>query len=80
MSIWESDQEVVKRSGRDESVQVVNTCAWKQCWESLCIAILSASKYALSFLLLLVFSSTKLEKRAEQVLFGSEEVVEGEGG
>jgi hypothetical protein len=26
-SIWEDDQEVVKRSGRDESIP----CAWKQC-------------------------------------------------
>jgi hypothetical protein len=46
--------------------------------KSFCIAILtSTSKNAMPFLLLLyVFSSTKLEKRAEQVLPGSE----GDGG
>jgi hypothetical protein len=70
---WEGDRQVVKRSGRDEPIRVVI----HMCME----AMLGISLYSylylnlakmLSFLLSLVFSSTKLEKRAEQVLPRSE--------
>jgi hypothetical protein len=64
----------VKRSGRDESTQVVI----HMCME----AMLGTSLYsypsqtrkmnAVSFFYCYVFSSTQLEKRAEQVLPGSE--------
>jgi hypothetical protein len=30
-SLWESDQQVIKKSGRDESILVVIPCACKQC-------------------------------------------------
>jgi hypothetical protein len=64
------DQEVVKRSGRDESIRVV---------VHLCMeAILGISLYSYPYLnyqkhfvfliIAYVYSSTKLEKRAEQVL------------
>jgi hypothetical protein len=29
--LWEEDQEIVKRSGRDEPMWVVIQSAWKQC-------------------------------------------------
>jgi hypothetical protein len=56
------------------------TCAWKQHWESFCIPVLiSSSQNCYDFLIIsYVFSSTKWEKKAEQVLPGSEGV--GEGG
>jgi hypothetical protein len=71
-ALWEGDWEVIKRSCRDEPIQVVIY----MCME----AMLGISLYSylylklakmLSFFLLLMFS-TKLEKRAEQVLPRSE--------
>jgi hypothetical protein len=55
-SVWEGDQEVVKRSGRDESIRVViHLCM--EAMLGICVAILiSTSKNALSFLLLLISS------------------------
>jgi hypothetical protein len=74
-SIWEGEQELVKRSGRDELILVVTHL----CME----AILEISLYSYPYLnwqkcfvfliIAYVFSSPKLEKRAEQVLPGSEE-------
>jgi hypothetical protein len=71
--LWEGDREVVKRSGRDEPTQVVI----HMCME----AMLGISLYIYPYLQLAktlclsfntyVFSSTKLEKRVEQVLPGS---------
>jgi hypothetical protein len=65
----------VKRSGRDESIRVV-IHMWME-------AMLGISLYSYSYLIwqkcyvlliiAFVFSSTKLEKRTEQVLPGSEE-------
>jgi hypothetical protein len=60
-SLWIDDQEVVKRSGRDESIQVVI----HKCMEairflmlgiSLYTILISTSKNAVSFLLLLMSS------------------------
>jgi hypothetical protein len=71
--LWEEDQEIVKRSGRDELMWV----AIHMCKE----AMLGISLYSYLYLKLVkmlcriisyVFSSTKLEKRAEQVLPGNE--------
>jgi hypothetical protein len=72
--LWEGDLEVVKRSGRDESFWVVIY----KCMDTM----LAISLYIYLYLKLpemlclsyffYVFSSTKLEKRAEQVLPGSE--------
>jgi hypothetical protein len=67
MSIWEGDWKVVKRSGRDESIWVVIHF----CME----AMLGISLYSYPFLnyqkcyvfltIAYVYSSKKLEKRAE---------------
>jgi hypothetical protein len=71
----------VKRSGRDESIQVViQMCMEAMLRISLLLSLSQASKIPMSFLLSLVFSSTKLEKRTEQVLPGSKEAWGGEGG
>jgi hypothetical protein len=69
-SIWESDRELVKRSGRDELIWVVTHL----CME----AILGISPHSYPYLnwqkrfvfliITYVYSSTKLEKGAEQVL------------
>jgi hypothetical protein len=56
-SIWEGDWEVVKRSGRDESIMVVIHLCMEAMLGTLCIAILkSTGKNSLSFLLLLMSS------------------------
>jgi hypothetical protein len=86
-STQEGDQEVERRSGTDESIWAVIHLFMEAMLGSLCMVILiSTSKNVFSFLLLLyVSSSTKLEKRAKQVLPGSEgdwgerEGVEGRG-
>jgi hypothetical protein len=82
-SIWAGDQELVKRSGRDESTWVVTYLYME--------AILGISLYSYPYLnwqkcfvfliIAYVCSSTKLEIRAEQVLPGSKGVggVEGRG-
>jgi hypothetical protein len=73
--LWEGDWEVVKRSGRDEPVWVViHMCMEAMLGKSLCIAILISNwqKRCVFLIAAYVFSSTKLEKRAEQVLPGSE--------
>jgi hypothetical protein len=67
-----TDKEVVKRSGRDESIPVVIHTSME--------AMLGISLYSYPYLsqqkrfvfLLLFTSSIKLEKRAKQVLPGSE--------
>jgi hypothetical protein len=82
-SIWEGESEVVKRSGRDESVQVVIHLYMEAMLESLCIAILiSISKNAMSLLLLRMSSLLQnWRKGTEQFLPGSEGVgVGGIGG
>jgi hypothetical protein len=54
-SICEGDQEVVKRSGKDESIRFVVHLCMETMQKSLCIAIfMSTRKNALSFLLLLM--------------------------
>jgi hypothetical protein len=62
-SLWEGDREVVKRSGRDESIQVViHMCV--EAVLGICIAILISNyQKCYVFLIAYVFSSTKLEKR-----------------
>jgi hypothetical protein len=72
--LWEGDQEVVKRSGRDEPIWV----AIYMCMEAtLGISLyshLQACKNAVFLTVCYVFSTTKLEKkRAGQVLPGSKE-------
>jgi hypothetical protein len=77
--LWEGNQEVVKRSGRDEPMWV----ATYKCMEatrnlSVELSLSQTSKKATSFLLSHVFSSRKLDnKRTEQVLPGSGEGVWG---
>jgi hypothetical protein len=71
----------VKRSGRDESIWVVITLVNGS---NLGISLYSYPyinyQKCLAFLIIAyVYSSTKLEKRAEQVLPGSEEGVGEEG-
>jgi hypothetical protein len=70
LSIWEGDQELVKRSGRDESTWVVTHLYME--------AMLGVSLYSYPYLnqqkcftfliIAYVFSSTKLEIKAKQVL------------
>jgi hypothetical protein len=71
-SLWEGDQEVVKRSGRDEPMWVVIHL----CMEPMLGISLYSYPYlklakTLCLIIAYVFSSIKLEKRAEQVLPGS---------
>jgi hypothetical protein len=61
----------MKRSGRDESVWVVTHLGME--------AMLGISLYS-CLIIAYVYSSTKLEKRAEQVLPGSEGSVGRKGG
>jgi hypothetical protein len=71
LSIWEGDREGVKRSDRDEPIRVVVHVFME--------AMLRISLYSHLYLklaktlfltIVYVFSPTKLEKRAEQVLPG----------
>jgi hypothetical protein len=70
--LWEGEQEVVKRSGRDEQMWV----AIHKCMEAtlgICLYSCLYHKLAKTICLsyhLLCFHSTKLEKSAEQVLLG----------
>jgi hypothetical protein len=75
---WEGDQEVVKRSGRDESIRVlILLCMEAMLGISLYkCPYLNQQKRFVFLIIAYVYSSTKLEKRAEQVLPGSE----GDGG
>jgi hypothetical protein len=75
----------VKRSGRDESVRVViYMCMEAMLGISLCnYPYLNQQKCFVFLIIAYVFSSTKLEIRAEQVLPGSKgngEQMEAEGG
>jgi hypothetical protein len=78
-SSWEGDQEVMKRSGRDESIRVViNLCMEAMLGISLySYPYFNLRKHFVFLIIAYVFSSTKLKKREEQVLPGSE--VGGEG-
>jgi hypothetical protein len=63
----------VKRSGGDESIQVViYMCMEAMLGISLYTILISTSKNAVFLIIAYVFSSTKLVKRAEQVLPGRE--------
>jgi hypothetical protein len=70
----------MKRSGRDESIRVViHLCMEAMLGISLySYPYLKLAKNALSLIIAYVFSSTILEKRAEQILPGSK--VGGDGG
>jgi hypothetical protein len=60
----------VKRSGRDESIQVVIHMCMEAMLESLCIAtLISTSKNALSFLLSLMSSLQQNWRRGQKRLF-----------
>jgi hypothetical protein len=64
----------VKRSGRDEPIWVViHMCMEAMLGISLYSYLYLKLAKMLVFLISYIFSSTKLEKRAEQVLPGSEE-------
>jgi hypothetical protein len=73
--LWEGDQEVVKRSGRDEPMWVViHMCVEAMLGISLysCLYLKLAEMLSLSYYLL-CFSSKKLEnKKAEHILPGRE--------
>jgi hypothetical protein len=73
-SLWEGDGEVVKRSGRDESIRVViHLCMEAMLGISLySYPYLKLAKRYVFLIISYVFSSTKLEKRTEQVLPGSQ--------
>jgi hypothetical protein len=73
-SIYEGDWEVVKRSGRDESVQaVIHMCMEAMLGISLYNYLyLKLAKTRVFCIISYVFSSTNLEKSAEQVLRESE--------
>jgi hypothetical protein len=64
----------VKRSGRDESIlAVIHLCM--EAMLGICLyscSYLKLAKMPVFHIIAYVFSSTKLEKRAEQVLSGSE--------
>jgi hypothetical protein len=64
--VWEGNQEVVEKSGRDEPMWVI----MHMCME----AMIANSLYSYLYLKLakMLCSSTKLEKREEQALPGSE--------
>jgi hypothetical protein len=64
-SLWEGDQEIVKRSGRDESIWVViHMCMEAMLGISLYIILMSNyQKHYLFVIIACVFSSTRLEKR-----------------
>jgi hypothetical protein len=68
----------MRRSGRDEPIQIViYTCMEAKLGISLYrYSYLKLAKKAIFLIIAYVFSSTKLEKRAEQVLPGNE----GDGG
>jgi hypothetical protein len=69
VSTWERDQEIVKRSGRDEPVWVViHMCM--EATQRLYLSLSQTSKIAMvSLLSFMFFSSTKLEiKKVKQVL------------
>jgi hypothetical protein len=71
-SIREGDQELVKRSGRDESIRVViHLCMEAMLGTSLhSYPYLNKQRCFVFLITAYVFSSTKLEKREEQVLPG----------
>jgi hypothetical protein len=73
MPLWEGDQEVVKRSGRDEPIWIViHMCMETMLKISLYSHIyLKIAKMFIFLIISYVFSSTKLKKRAEQVLPGN---------
>jgi hypothetical protein len=69
--LWEGDQEIVKRSGRDEPMWVViHTCMEAMLGISLYSYLhIKLAKHCAFLIIPYVFSSTKLEnKRMEQVL------------
>jgi hypothetical protein len=68
--LWEGDQEVVKRSGRDEPVWVViHKCMEATLGLSLYSYLFQSSKNAISFLLSLMFSlQQNWIQEGEQVL------------
>jgi hypothetical protein len=70
MPLWEGDQKVVKRSGRDESMWVViHKFMEAMLGISLCSYLYLKLAKVLCLIISYVFSSTKSEnKRAEQVL------------
>jgi hypothetical protein len=79
------DQEVMKKSGRDEPIRVlIHMCMEAMLGISLYSYLYPNQQKCFVFLIIAyVFSSTKLDKRAEQVLPGSEvggEEREGMGG
>jgi hypothetical protein len=69
-SIWEGDQEVVKRSGRDESIWVVThpNCVEAMLGISLySYPYLNWQKHYVFLIIAYFYTSTKLEKRAERI-------------
>jgi hypothetical protein len=72
--MWEGDRKVVKRSGKDESIWVVI----QLCMEAMpgislySYPYLNQQKCCVFLIIPYVFSSTKLEKRAEQIQPGRE--------
>jgi hypothetical protein len=75
--LWEGDQEVVKRSGRDELMWVlIHMCMEAMLGISLYSYLSQTSKNAVFLIIAYVFSSTKLRKRADHLLPGSQR---GEG-
>jgi hypothetical protein len=72
-SILEGDQEVVKWSGRDESIRmVIHLCMEAMLGISLhSYPYLNYQKHYVFLIIAYVYSSTKGDKRAEQVLSGS---------
>jgi hypothetical protein len=75
-SIWEGDLEVVKRSGRDESIWVViHLCMEVMLGISLySYPYLHKQKHFVFLIIAYVFFLTKLEKRVEQFVPVSEGV------
>jgi hypothetical protein len=66
--LWEADQGVVKRTGRDEPVEIVTHICMETTQRYL---YLKLAKMHVSLIIFFVFSSIKLEnKKAEQVLPG----------